>query len=375
MILDKCRLCEGTSFKLVAEFKEMPIYLWPTGIAGEDKTTCDLSSFFCHSCGHLQIQNLSAPFIERLYRYEYLNMDSQLINEQRANTLKEDLKFDRAKILDVGGGTNSSHMLFPESEFTIVDPQPPRDFSIKYIQGLISEVELESNTYDFVFAFHIIEHLENPKDDLKKLVVSLKESGRLVIEVPESHYYARKIPYYLYFHQHINLFDSETLDFLCRSVGLERVSLKITSGKILATYRKSMISKVFKLDQPKQISGSLQNVKLEFFTKLDEILTNKISAFRGKKVIFLGAGGSTTLLLYHCPKLSKLLTNVMDSDERKIGRILPGTEFIIERLPSELSSDSIYISMGQSIPSVYPVLPDVHFIDILEFITGLNCEI
>lgn len=375
MNLDKCRLCEGTSLKLIAEFKEMPIYLWPTGKAEEDKVTCDLSSFFCYSCGHLQIQNLSAPFIERLYRHEYLNMNSQLMNEERAKILKKDMNFGRAKILDVGGGTNSSNKLFPESDFTIIDPQPPQDLGMEYIQGLISEVALESDTYDFVFAFHIIEHLENPKDDLKKLVVSLKEFGRLVIEVPENHYYAREIPYYLYFHQHINLFDSETLDFLCRSVGLERVGLEITSGRILATYRKSMLNEVLDFDQPKQISSSLQNVNLKFFSKLDEMVTNKVGAFRGEKVCFLGAGGSTTLLLYHCPSLSKVVTNVMDSDERKIGRILPGTEFIIERLPSELSSDSIYISMGQSIPSTYPFLREINFIDILDYITGPYCEI
>jgi SAM-dependent methyltransferase len=367
-----CRLCQGTSLQLIAEFKEMPIYLWPTTFAEKDKATCDLSSYFCETCGHVQIQNLSDSFIGRLYQFEYLNMDSNSLNEERARTLKEDLKFESSKILDVGGGTNSSYALFPESEFTIVDPQPPRESGIKYIQALISEAKLESNTYDFIFAFHIVEHLENPRKDLKKLTGSLKQSGILVIEVPENQFYAKQIPHYLYFHQHINLFNSETLDFLCRSVGLERVSLKVTSGRILATYRKSGADETFEPKQPKQIISTVKNIRPEYFSKLDKIITKKLSTFQGREVNFLGSGGSTTLLLYHCPLLRKLLVNLFDSDERKIGKNLPGTGMIIQPLPSELSPDSVYVSMGDSIPSIYTFQRDIEFVNVFDFIPVEN---
>jgi hypothetical protein len=326
----------------------MPTRLWPS----RNNAVVSLSSlevFACNDCGHIQLQNLEDDFIASLYDGDYMNLDSNEINATRATYLKERNQLENSTILDVGGGTNSSHKFFQSSSYSILDPQNPSVAGVDHIKGLISTSNLSSEFYDYIFAFHILEHLENPRNDLAKLSESLKEGGRIFVEIPESKYYARFIPYYLFFHQHINLFTAETLDRLFHLGGLEKIDSFQEGGRLLVTYEKSHRNRPKIQDQISVSSDIISGVGKEFFKVKEREILSDLDNLGPGEVVFLGAGGSTTLLLYHFPKLSKRVDTFMDNDVRKIGLCLPGTTRKIQQMTLYPEKGKIYLTLGAAI--------------------------
>jgi len=345
----------------------MPIHLWPSRFEDRSETS-PLYSYKCKNCGHLQLQNLDLDFLKKLYLGEYMNMDSGVINLERANYLNKNLAFDSAEILDVGGGTNSTFMYFPNSNFTVIDPHSPNEPGTKHIKGFVADAQIDPETYDYVFAFHILEHLENPRADLRKLFEALKQNGKCVVEVPDSIYYAKKLPHYLYFHQHINLFTVETLDLLFCLEGFQKIDTRRDHGRLLATYVKSTSEKKSEMPLPEQIQNSIHLINSNYFEKIQTTILQSISEITADRIIFLGAGGSTTLLMHHFPRLLQKITYFMDSDLRKIGQNLPGTKKKIMPMSIGPEPEVLYLILGGDILSNWVDIDSAKVIDVLPFL-------
>ena len=86
--------------------------------------------------------------------------------------------------------------------------------------------------YDLITAFHVIEHLPDPRAMLKELAVCLKNGGRMVIEVPSSEdalltlYKNEAFQHFSYWSQHLYLFSNETLRRLAEQAELQVVSIQ-----------------------------------------------------------------------------------------------------------------------------------------------------
>ena len=52
--------------------------------------------------------------------------------------------------------------------------------------NLVKDLSLYKNYFDYVFLFHVFEHLENPDEILKKLKKNFKKNGRIILEIPNS---------------------------------------------------------------------------------------------------------------------------------------------------------------------------------------------
>ena len=50
----------------------------------------------------------------------------------------------------------------------------------------LSKVQERNKKYDIITAFHVVEHLQNPKEILKELSQLLVEGGEMILEVPNS---------------------------------------------------------------------------------------------------------------------------------------------------------------------------------------------
>ena len=368
-MLRSCRVCLGTELSCVTTFDEMPIHLWPSRFEDSSETS-QLFVYKCENCNHLQLQNLDLDFLKKLYSREYMNMDSGEMNLERANYLNKTLAFDSAEILDVGGGTNSTYMYFPNTNFTVVDPHIPSEPGARHIEGFIADAQLDFEFYDYIFAFHILEHLENPRSDLRKLFNSLKQTGKFVVEVPDSTYYAKKLPHYLYFYQHINLFTVETLDLLLSLEGFHRVNIRQDHGRLLGTYVKNIAQNFSVASLPAHNQDSMYLINSNYFAKIEETILKVISEIAADRIIFLGAGGSSTMLMYHFPGLLQKISCFMDSDVRKIGLNLPGTKNEIVQMSTGPESDVLYLVLGRGVLSNWMDFDTAKIIDVLPFLEG-----
>jgi 2-polyprenyl-3-methyl-5-hydroxy-6-metoxy-1,4-benzoquinol methylase len=88
------------------------------------------------------------------------------------------------------------------------------------------------NRYDFISAFHVIEHLKDPRAMLKALSTKLDRNGRIVIEVPSADdalltfYGCDAFQKFTYWSQHLFLFSAQTLRRLAEQAGLSIVAIQ-----------------------------------------------------------------------------------------------------------------------------------------------------
>lgn len=86
--------------------------------------------------------------------------------------------------------------------------------------------------FDLITAFHVIEHVPDPRAMLKQLADLLTESGRLVIEVPSADdailtlYDSAAFQRFTYWSQHLFLFNQETMRQLASQAGLRVVAIR-----------------------------------------------------------------------------------------------------------------------------------------------------
>lgn len=97
---------------------------------------------------------------------------------------------------------------------------------------IYGSLEDAAGQYDLITAFHVVEHLPDPRAMLRELAGRLKSTGRLVIEVPSSEdalltlYDSDAFQRFTYWSQHLFLFNAETLSHLCKQAELRVVSIQ-----------------------------------------------------------------------------------------------------------------------------------------------------
>lgn len=90
----------------------------------------------------------------------------------------------------------------------------------------------EERKWDLVTAFHVVEHLSDPRYIISELSDLLNEGGELIIEVPGSEdalltlYKCEAFQKFTYWSQHLYLFNAETLNELAKQAGLKVKWLK-----------------------------------------------------------------------------------------------------------------------------------------------------
>lgn len=91
---------------------------------------------------------------------------------------------------------------------------------------IFHDIECIDNCYDLITAFHVIEHLKDPRSVLRSLGEKLSAGGTLVVEVPNSEdalltlYDSSGFQDFTYWSQHLFLFNADTLAALAKQAGL-----------------------------------------------------------------------------------------------------------------------------------------------------------
>jgi cyclopropane fatty-acyl-phospholipid synthase-like methyltransferase len=86
--------------------------------------------------------------------------------------------------------------------------------------------------YDLITAFHVVEHLRDPRETLQKLGALLTAEGRMIIEVPSADdalltlFNCDAFQRFTYWSQHLYLFTASTLATLIGQVGLKVLSIQ-----------------------------------------------------------------------------------------------------------------------------------------------------
>ncbi|BAP63280.1 class I SAM-dependent methyltransferase [Methanococcus maripaludis] len=135
--------------------------------------------------------------MEKKFKNEYFNenMDENIILKREGfqKTVAVFIKNmpKNAKILDVGCGKGTYlkkiHEIRPDVELYGVDIGNVTEFMPNYINFTLcsgDNMPFENERFDFIFCFHVLEHILNPYDFMMEFNRVLKKDGLIYIEMP-----------------------------------------------------------------------------------------------------------------------------------------------------------------------------------------------
>ncbi|MFM1548766.1 MAG: class I SAM-dependent methyltransferase [Lentisphaeria bacterium] len=100
-----------------------------------------------------------------------------------------------------------------------------RKYGVKVLQGKLSDVSLEPDSFDLVTAWWLIEHVPNPGDVISEMVRLTKAGGRVVVGTPNSRSLNARLFGRRWYHldcpRHYHLWTPETFQTMFENNGLE----------------------------------------------------------------------------------------------------------------------------------------------------------
>jgi 2-polyprenyl-3-methyl-5-hydroxy-6-metoxy-1,4-benzoquinol methylase len=221
-----CYLCSSTQFSV------------RNGAVRDDPSLrileCDacglvaLSSFEHIEPGHYADSGMhgeAVPSVEAWLR------DTERDDQRRFEMLESALP--NRRVLDFGSGAGGFVRKAQALTADVAGVEPERRVHEHWSGAITLHNSLADvgGSYDIITAFHVIEHLPDPRTTLRELAACMKASGRLVVEVPSSDdalltlFDNAAFQRFTYWSQHLFLFNADTLRRLAVQAGLRVISI------------------------------------------------------------------------------------------------------------------------------------------------------
>jgi len=235
-----CYLCSSTDFSTrKGQVRDDPkltiIECRSCGLVMLSSQDHILPGFYENSGGtgvHMQLSEDSGMYKESIQSMEFWLKETAADDRRRFKML--DSMIPGKKMLDFGCG-NGGFLLLAETLASKVIGVELEKRVLEHWQGrlkLVTSLEKAGGGYDLITAFHVIEHITDPKSVLMELASCLAPGGRLVVEVPNSEdvlltlYDSEDFQRFTYWSQHLFLFNADTLGKLARQAGLRVVAVQ-----------------------------------------------------------------------------------------------------------------------------------------------------
>lgn len=162
---------------------------------------------------------------------EWLRVAEQ--DDRRRFTMLEASLVNRS-VLDFGCGAGGFLIKARSVAAAVTGVEPERRVREYWGDRLVlcDRLEDAGSEYDLITAFHVIEHLPDPRASLRELARHLAKDGRLVVEVPSSDdalltlFESEPFRHFSYWSQHLFLFNADTLRRLAVQAGLRVVAIQ-----------------------------------------------------------------------------------------------------------------------------------------------------
>ena len=173
-----------------------------------------------------------------------LSSESQLKEAKLCANFRQALEFlgmvpPKGKFLDVGCGTGVFSKLVEKLGFEVYALDPATE-AIRYAQekfglknivaGTIDDIPLDWQQLEFITAFEVLEHLEQPRQLAKKIYQLLAPGGYFMMSVPNRDRLGIKLgrrEEWDYPPSHLTRWSKEALKFFLTDIGFTNVTVKI----------------------------------------------------------------------------------------------------------------------------------------------------
>lgn len=219
----ECVLCVGEKFKKLCVINNLSV---------DRCLNCDLVA--THGKTKISYENYHRD--EDYQKFEKMFGNIFL---KRFNLIKRYVK-GTGKVLDIGCSTGVFLKLFKDKGYEVWGVEPSesggvaKERGIKISRTTFEKAKLSSNYFDVIILNHTLEHVTNPVNVLKKVKIILKDSGIVLVDVPNFGSLSSKIfgPYWQFLtpEEHLFHFTPETLKKVFEKAGLTVIHEESRSG-------------------------------------------------------------------------------------------------------------------------------------------------
>ena len=208
---------------------------------GSVRDNPDIDILECSDCGLVYLSSLkhiqdghyeeSGMHDDEVPDIDNWLQETEFDDKRRYDFVKE--KITNKNVLDFGCGVGGFLRMAKQSASNVSGVELERALQSSFqerklnVFSNLKEAQEESEKYDIITAFHVVEHLQDPKETLKDLSQLLTENGEMILEVPNSDdalltlYESKDFQNFTYWSQHLFLFNTKTMAELIEQTGLK----------------------------------------------------------------------------------------------------------------------------------------------------------
>jgi SAM-dependent methyltransferase len=381
-----CSVCRGTRLEEVLDLPGFPLTQIYVASRDLDHQGFDQGFNICADCGHGQNRNMIDP--ATVYDNTYTHRGGESVMATGGNdfflnfidSVTEGRTFSRA--LDVGCSDLylTRRIAHKAKETFGVDPvwigkeAPETEENVNVIGAFVEDLDFAAQlggAPDLVVSAHTFEHVDEPRDQLERLIDAADDGALFIVEIPCLDTMLRLSRFDQVFHQHVNLFSVASFRRLIHELGATYVdhvfNWNYWGGTMMTAFVKGGSGEfVEPAGHPKPTLAKAK-ARYEVFRRQLSELNSHIEAVSDRPIFGYGGAGMLPTLAYHMESDLSYLTNILDDDPNRAGLTWPDLGVGI-RQPGEsedFSEASVVITALDSARPIIRRCIDLNFREIL----------